>query len=1121
MKRAVYAKETAPVVSVPRSHTDRMVFMRFTRPLAVLVAGAMLATLTAPAADRKSGKKASRPKPAAASPSPAPAKLTTTPETLKLAIADMGKTFGPRYRAATHLSRLKALEKAGKTSGAEFNAFSREALLANPLLDFDRLMLVKRNFGKTARSVISKSLGMPSLNSHVHNTIPPGQWDDELVILSDLRGEGLLHTLFKPAGKNMICETELDFDAKKVMFSMRGANGRWALFEMPVAGDPKATQISPTDLADVDVFDSCYLPSGKIITTSTASMQGLPCENGSKPMACLYALDPKTRRMRQLTFEQDSDWCPTMLPNGRVLYQRWEYTDTPHYFTRVLMTMNPDGTGQMAIYGSNGYWPNSYFFARSVPNSSQLIGIIGGHHGISRSGGLVILDPKKGHTEADGVVQQIPFRNKTVQPLIIDRLVDNTWPQFLHPFPLSENYHLVVGKLGRNALWGLYLVDVFDNMTLIKEIEDSALLEPFPLRPRPKPPVIPARVRLGSKTANAVVADVYYGPGLKGVPRGTVKKLRLLAYHYAYQGTGGHFSVGWESGWDIKRILGTVPVEEDGSANFLIPANTPVSLQPLDDKGRAVQLMRSWLVGMPGEQVSCSGCHEPPSQTAPAKSTPKAFKRAPSPIEPPRDGVRPFAFQYEMQPVLDKHCVGCHKERFGPPDAAPVTRLPSKFHFDPFVKDPGYMSLALYTRRPGPESDYHLTIPMEYHASTSTLVQMLEKGHHGVKLDDAAWSKINQWLDLNAPYRGKWGSEDWDSDLPERRRELAMLYGGICANPESEYDRAMREWRAKRPGVKFVKPAQPTPPKAPTVSGWPFSAARAGERQGADAEMRVPLGKCRSRQVIFSNRLTVYDAENVTLVFRRIPAGTFVMGDANGYPDEKPHVVTIERPFWISETEISNGAYNLYDPKHDSRYIDNAGKDQSTRGIPVNANAQPVTRVSWDSAMGFCEWLGKKTGKAVTLPSESQWEWACRAGSDSALWFGGLDSDFSKYENLSDASAERARGKGKKGGVAPFAVVSGVKDGAAVISPVGQYAASPFGLKDMHGNVAEWTRSQYRPYPYHRNDGREATDGDGARVVRGGSWRDKPNWASSFVRRRYQSWQRTPNVGFRVVLPDE
>ncbi len=1082
---------------------------------------AFASRMAAPAADKKTEKrKRTRPdkKPAAAE---TVAKSSMTPETLRLAIEDLAATFGSRYKGRTYLGRLAALEQSGKTSGVELQALGREALLANPLLDFDRILLVKRNFGKSARSVISKSLGMPSLNSHVHNTIPAGKWDNEIVVLSDLRGSGKLDTLFKPAAKSAICETELDFEAKRIMFSMRGAHGRWALFEMPAAGSRKPVQISPTDLADVDVFDSCYLPNGKIITTSTASMQGLPCENGSKPMACLYELDPRSKRMRQLTFEQDSDWCPTMMPNGRVLYQRWEYTDTPHYFTRVLMTMNPDGTGQMAIYGSNGYWPNSYFFARPVPKSTHLVGIIGGHHGISRSGGFVILDPKKGHTEADGVVQQVPFRNKTVEPLIIDRLVDNTWPQFLHPFPLSENYHLVVAKPNRNALWGLYLVDVFDNMTLIKEIEDSALLEPLPLKPRPTPPVIPSRVRLNEKTANVVVADVYYGPGLKGVPRGTVKKLRILAYHYAYQGTGGHFSVGWESGWDIKRILGTVPVEDDGSANFLIPANTPVSIQPLDEKGRAVQIMRSWMVGMPGEQVSCSGCHEPPSQTAPAKSMPKAFRREASPIVPPADGVRPFAFQYEMQPVLDKHCSGCHAKRFGPPDPAPVPQLPSKFHFAPFVKDEGYMSLVLYTRRPGSESDYHLTVPMEYHASTSKLVQMLEKGHHGVKLDEAAWRKINQWLDLNVPYRGKWGPENWDSKLPDRRRELAMLYGGICSNPESEYDRAMREWQEQREAVKFVEPVEPASYSTPAAPGWPFDAARAKTMQGADAELRIPLGKCRSRQVIYNSRVTTYEAESITLVFRRIPAGSFVMGDADGYPDEKPHVVTIERPFWISETEISNGAYNLYDPKHDSRYIDNAGKDQSTRGIPVNANGHPVTRISWDNAMGFCGWLSEKTGKTATLPTEAQWEWACRAGSARAMWFGDVDSDFGTYENLSDKMAEKARGRGKKGGLAPFAVVSGVSDGVPVMATVGNYAASPFGLKDMHGNVAEWTRSLYRAYPYRHDDGREVIDIAGERVVRGGSWRDKPNWASSFVRRRYQSWQRTPNVGFRVVLLED
>ena len=1026
-------------------------------------------------------------------------------EAIRLAIEDMAKSFPEQFtNAPALLARLKACGD----NETKLRALRREALLANPLLDFDELLIIRRRFKPGEdRTVLGKTMGMPGLNSHTHDTIisPNGKWDNEIAVLENWRKDTSGRVLYHPGDKRILCDVDLDFDASRMMFSMYGTHDQWHVFELDTSGG-EPVQLTPKDIPDVGHFDSCYLPDGDIIFDSTASFQGLPCQYGSSDMACLYRMDRDTGRIRQLAFEQDSDWCPTVLNNGRVLYLRWEYPDTPHYFTRVLFHMNPDGTGQMEYYGSNSYFPNAFFFARPVPGHPTMVaGIAGGHHGISRSGRLLLIDPELGRSEADGVVQEIPGRGVKVEPMIRDRLVDGVWPQFLHPWPLNDKYLLASVKPTPNALWGLYLVDVFDNITLIAEEEGAALIEPIPLKTRPTPPLIAPRVDLERKDGVVFLVDVNRGPGLKDVPDGKVKQLRLFTYHFGYRGVGGHNAVGVESGWDIKRILGTVPVEEDGSAMFRVPANTPISVQPLDDKGRAIQLMRSWFVTMPGETVSCVGCHEPQNEATP-QSMALAARAAPVDITPWRGPARGFDFRREVGPVLEKRCVGCHDgKKEDRPDFTDWTgtRVDGGKNAKSIAVFPkAYAALQPYVRRPGPESDYRLYHPMEYHAETSELVQMLERGHHGVSLDEEDWDRLNTWIDLNAPCHGAWatvheyalasdeieekvrkaseGRMDLIREQRDRRLELMKLYANLEDDPEAESATFGPPPEPVTP-VKFVRPRKPAPATlatavtaADTAVGWPFDAAKAKALQlnaGGKRERVIDLG------------------DGVELRLSRIPAGQFVMGDATA---------EINRPFWIGVCEVSNAQYAQFNPRHDSRYIDRAGKDHKDRGFPANLPEQPVIRVSQDEANAFCQWLSEKTGAVVALPTEAQWEWACRAGSDTAMWFGEADSDFSKFANLADVSGSKLR-------TTPFPTVVEINDGQQIPALVGSYEANAWGLYDAHGNVSEWTRSR-----------------DGERVVvRGGSWRDRPARSTSAFRLTYERYQRVFNVGFRVVIEEK
>lgn len=243
--------------------------------------------------------------------------------------------------------------------------------------------------------------------------------------------------------------------------------------------------------------------------------------------------------------------------------------------------------------------------------------------------------------------------------------------------------------------------------------------------------------------------------------------------------------------------------------------------------------------------------------------------------------------------------------------------------------------------------------------------------------------------------------------------------------------------------------------------------------------------------------------------FVLIPPGRFVMGRDGGPADEGPaRVREVARPFYMSVCEISNGRFRaVADPGHSSGFVSWRSVDWRTEGYPLDGDGQPAVRVSWHEAMKFCEALSRKCGRRVTLPDETQWEWACRAGTATPFWYGGENADFSRRENLSGREKEKMAFWSKPRW---FLRDNRFSDGHIVTAPVGSFAANPWGLRDMHGNVCEWTRSRY--------GGPGGPDGPDEYVVRGGSWDDCPRHAFSSRRWKYPAWRKIHNVGFRVII---
>ncbi|MBR5161924.1 MAG: SUMF1/EgtB/PvdO family nonheme iron enzyme [Thermoguttaceae bacterium] len=1039
---------------------------------------------------------------------------------LRLTLENLYDSYPDEYESSDYMTRLDAIEKelnkilpgliakGGKNVSeseqntisaltAQFNQLHREATLSNPLLkDFSELLVVKRSYS-------SPRMGLPC-NWESNSSLPKDGFDDAIVRIP-VTGESTaldwskVPVVYKPEKPVFVGDVDLNWDADKILFSSIGENGRWQVFEYNLDGKSAPKELT-SEQADVDSYDACYLPDGRIIYTSTAIMAGVPCVYGSSHIATLFLMNGDGTAKRQLAFDQEHSWNPVVLNNGRVLYQRWEYADLPHSNSRQLFQCNPDGTGQLSYYNSNSYWPNSFWYSRPIPGErSMIVSVITGHHDSHRAGELCLFDPALGRNEADGCIQRIPGYGKKVEPIIKDGLVGASWPKFLHPYPLSDKYFLVSCKPTPQSKWGLYLVDVFDNMTLLYEDDNYALLEPLPLVKRDRPNLIQDRVNLSRKDAEVYIADIYNGPGLKDVPRGTVKSLRLFTYHFSYQNMGGLMGiVGVDGPWDIKEVMGTVPVNPDGSARFRIPANTPIAIQPLDESGQSLQLMRSWFTAMPGELLQCNGCHEDLNQAAIPKTS-VGFTAKPAEVTPWYGDRRGFAYPREVQPIIDKYCLACHN---GADESCKSIDLRGDVYVQNYHSiqpgngtgyiqrnthySIGYYNLQKYVRRSGIESDMHLLEPKEFSADTTELVQLLRAGHHGVRLSDQAWDRILTWIDLNCPYHGTWTEATKNPGVQRQRRiELAQLYGNLDPHDaEAIYKTDIETGAPILPDEQLQEADQKS---EPVVEASP---------ENYKPETKV---------------VTLPNGQD--LEFVRIPAGIYTINAVE---------TKIDKPFWISAREIRNDQFAAFDPTHDSRVESKHCYQFGIHGYPMNKPNQPVCRVTQQSAQAFCDWLTKQlSAEASTanltckLPTQTQWEWAARAGKSTPFFYGTVDSDFSPFANLSDASMHNFA-------TDPYTVDSKYvsrpefddwipadkrfNDGVVLTTTPGSYRPNDWGVYDVHGNVAEWTSS---------------TDAAGRFIVKGGSWYDRPYRAAIHASRSYPAWQRVFDVGFRVILEEK
>jgi len=604
------------------------------------------------------------------------------------------------------------------------------------------------------------------------------------------RGSGQITVLLEdPEG--VIRDPDVSWDGRRILFSWKKSDleDDYHLYEWDTVNGQSRPLTAGLGYAD---YEGAYLPDGGIVFNSTRCVQTVDC--WWTEVSNLYVCDNDGRHLRRLTFDQVHDNYPTVMNDGRILYTRWEYSDRGQIFVQGLFQMNADGTSQTEFYGNNSWFPTSLLHARAIPGSPKVMAVFSGHHTL-QAGKLGVLDPGLGRQENSGARLIAPVR--ATEAVRVDAY-GQEGDLFQYPYPLSEAECLVSyapqGWSREPVCFGIYWMHADGRRELLVSDSRISCSQPVPLAPREKPLSRLSPVDYRKTTALCYVQDVYAGPGLAGIPRGTVQRMRVIALDYRAAGMGQNYNEGpagsalvstpvaiGNGAWDVKRILGDAMVHADGSAFFKVPARTPVYFQAIDSQGHAVQTMRSWTTLQPGENASCVGCHESKnSSPLAARPSTLALRAGAEDLTPFYGPARGFSFPQEIQPILNRHCARCHP---GPDSSLDLSNTPVPEALAKRRWTQSYLSLvdARESELEGnrtltgnsnewitwisAQSEPSLIPPYSPGAAKSALLTLLTRGHHGVRLSREELDKLAAWIDLLVPYCGDY--EEANTWTPE------------------------------------------------------------------------------------------------------------------------------------------------------------------------------------------------------------------------------------------------------------------------------------------------------------------------------------------------------------------
>lgn len=668
-------------------------------------------------------------------------------------------------------------------------ALQRQIALANPLLDFDRILFVARG------NYLGSRITGPTVTADVYgqhfttqyfafNSIPGGG----LFYVQDFKTEPRVVNILKNSvvqngrlkGRRLqpgaFLSPDLSYDGQTILFAYTenrehrwvwSNSTTWNIFRVQVDGS-QLVQLTDSPYND---FDPCWLPNGRIAFISERRGGYIRCFPFLHvPNYVLHSMQADGSDIYPLSYYETSEWHPSVNNDGMLVYTRWDYTDRENCLGSNFWICFPDGRDPRAPHGNYPRpWhtfpdnphgdsrigrPYVEMNIRAIPHSPRYIMTAAPHHG-EAFGSLVMLDlavPDDGHmSQLKRITPYVPFP-ETESP------ARSQYP-YGTPWPLSEDFYLC------NYWENLYLLDRFGNQILLCENAlvfggqtqpEMRLIDPIPLRPRPKPPVIPTRTQQGEN------ADPQVPPATIGVlnvydsdlpfPEGTqIKWLRVIQNILKLNPWMGIPLIGYQNENTPRIPLGIVPVEEDGSAYFKAPVEKELLFQVLDENFMAVQSMRSVAYVHRGEQLICQGCHEDP-QKAPALSrSPQAFRRPPSELQPEVGPVEPITYYQLVQPVFEKSCLPCHRQKNqGPVDMSYEALEPYVFYFAGGMSGETIKPLHGGSR----------TIPGRFGARYSRMGQALQDENHQGKVSAEDFHRVVLWLDCNSLRLGAYHDEE-------------------------------------------------------------------------------------------------------------------------------------------------------------------------------------------------------------------------------------------------------------------------------------------------------------------------------------------------------------------------
>ena len=656
----------------------------------------------------------------------------------------------------------------------------RSIAFTNPLLNFDKILFAKRHDAAGVFHMCDQYYGC--------NAVPGGGL---FVLHNPFSAEPRLENLLansvvekgRLAGKKLeggsFLSPEVSFDGKEILFAYSEATA-WAKYQGKEAYEwsPEisyhlfkcnADGTGLVQLTDgpADDFDPCYLPDGRIVFVSLRRGGYLRCGRHC-PVYTMHSMEPDGSDIICISYHETHEWHPSVNNEGMLVYSRWDYVDRDTNVAHHIWTSYPDGRDPRTFHGNypeqRESRPWMEMQIRAIPGSHKYVCSTGAHHG-HEFGSLVLIDPR---LKDDGAMAQLERLTPEVlfpeaespRGAIRDYMVYGT------PWPLSESDYLCVyGADAKNR--GIYWIDCDGNRELLYRDPEISCVSPIPLEARPKPPVIPsatvqaARDRRGATQedyqATVAVMNIYDSDFTW--PEGTkIEALRVIQVLPKTTAPPNQPRIGVANQTNARAILGTVPVEADGSVFFEAPPGKELYFQAVDADGMAVQSMRSGTYLHPGEKMQCQGCHERKHHgLTETPSVPLALRRAPSKIRSEPSGSNPFSYVRLVQPVLDRNCVTCHQEKKAlaltgdPAGKSGWTRsyesLAGKYGFyyhvsNGSIKDPVHGGSRTEAGRFG--------------ARGSKLLPYLTEDHYGVKLSDEDFHRLTLWLDSNSEFFGSY-----------------------------------------------------------------------------------------------------------------------------------------------------------------------------------------------------------------------------------------------------------------------------------------------------------------------------------------------------------------------------